>query len=81
MLQPNLVLISSGAFPTLFSFTGDPVATDPNRTYLNQLTILKLPSDLDRATIFCGTATDRQQAQFFLRVYSQSATFFHAIIT
>ena len=73
--QSNLVLISVNngmEFSDLFSFGGDPVPTDPTRTYLNQLTFVNFTSELDRVTVFCGTAVDREQANFFLRVYSKS---------
>ena len=67
----ELILISSGVFPDLFSFGGDPVPTDPTRTYLNQLTFLNFTSELDGVTVFCGTGVNREQASFFLRVYSK----------
>ena len=67
--QSDLVLISGGAFPEIFSFGGDPVPTEPNRTYLNQLTFLNFTSDLDGTTVFCGTAVDHDQARFYLKVY------------
>ena len=73
--QSDLVLINSNNgldFPDLFSFGGDPVPTDPTRTYLNQLTFVNFTSELDRVTVFCGTAVDREQANFSLRVYSKS---------
>ena len=72
--QSELVLISSNNgldFLDLFSFGGDEVPTDRNRTYLNQLTFVNFTSELDRVTVFCGTAVDREQANFFLRVYSK----------
>ena len=58
-------------FPDLFSFGGDLVPTDPTRTYLNQLTFVNFTSEFDGVTVFCGTAVDREQASFSLRVYSK----------
>ena len=72
--QSDLVLISINngmGFPDLFSFGGDPVPTDLTRTYLNQLTFVNFTSELGGVTVFCGTAVDREQANFFLRVYSK----------
>ena len=69
--QSDLVLISGDAFPDIFSFGGEQRDNDPNRTYLNELTFVNFTSELDGVTVFCGTAIDREQANFFLRVYSK----------
>ena len=74
--QSDLVLINSNNgldFSDLFSFGGDPVPTDSTKTYLNKLTFVNFTSELDGVTVFCGTAVDREQANFFLRVYSKFA--------
>ena len=69
--QPLLQVISDNSFPDLFSFGGDPVPTDPTRTYLNQLIFLNFTSELDGVTVFCGTGVSRKEAHFFIRVYSK----------
>ena len=53
----------------LFATGGDPDPNNPGLTYLNQLTILNLTSELDGVTVFCGTGGDLEQALFHLRVY------------
>ena len=57
----------------VFSIGGDPLPTDAARTFRNQLTLLNFTAELDRVTIFCGTgaAGSREQANFYLRVYSK----------
>ena len=67
--NPGLVGIAVGEFTELFFIAGDVVPTDPPRTYRNELTFLNFTSDLDGVTVFCGTATNRQQGSFTLRVY------------
>ena len=53
----------------LFSIGGDPDPNNPGLTYLNQLTILNLTSELDGVMVFCGTGATLEQALFLLRVY------------
>ena len=53
----------------LFSVDGDPDPNNPGLTYLNQLTILNLTSELDGVTVFCGTGINLEEALFHLKVY------------
>ena len=69
-----LETISSDFFPEVFSIGGDSVPTDPTRTFCNQLTLLNFTAELDGATLYCGTGQNREQANFFLRVYSELKT-------
>ena len=57
----------------VFSIGGDPLPTDATRTFRNRLTLLNFTAELDRVTIFCGTGAigNREQANFYLRVYSK----------
>ena len=55
--------------PELFGFGGDPIPSAPNFTYLNQLTIRQLTSELDEVVLYCGTGSSSQQANFMLRIY------------
>ena len=57
----------------VFSIGGDPLPTDATRTFRNRLTLLNFMAELDRVTIFCGTGVigNREQANFYLRVYSK----------
>ena len=66
-----LQTIFNDFFPEVFSVGGDPVPTDPTRTFRNQLTLLNFTAELDGATLYCGTGQNREQANFFLRVYSE----------
>ena len=67
----GLQAIAVGELTELFFIGGDEVPTDPTRTYRNELTFLNFTSELDGVTVFCGTATNRQQANFALKVYSK----------
>ena len=67
--NPGLTVISVGELTELFSFSGDVLPTDPTRTYRSELTILNFTSELDGVTVFCGTARDSQQANFYLRIF------------
>ena len=69
--NPGLTAFAVGEFTELFFDSGEVVPNDPTRTYRNELTFLNFTSDLDGVTVFCGTAIDRQQANFSLRVYSK----------
>ena len=53
----------------LFLFGGTPVPSAPNFTFDNQLTILRLTSELDGVVLYCGIGGDLQQANFNLRIY------------
>ena len=66
----RLTAIAVGELTELFFFSGD-VVPNTNITYRNELTFLNFTSDLDGVTVFCGTAINRQQANFSLRVYSK----------
>ena len=68
-----LQIINNNFFPEVFSVGGDPLPTDPTRTFRNQLILLNFTAELDGTTIFCGTGGigNREQAKFYLRVYSK----------
>ncbi len=51
-----------------YSITGDPVPGEPPLTFRNNLTILSLTADFDRAVLFCGSSVDRDAANFTLRI-------------
>ena len=58
--------------PDLFLFSGDPVPSNPNYHFINQLTILRWTSELDEVMLYCGgagAAARYRQANFTLRVY------------
>ena len=61
--------------PELFEFGGEPIPTAPQFTYLNQLTILQLTSELDEAVLYCGTGRNSEQASFLLRIYREQLIF------
>lgn len=61
----------------LFSIDGDPDPNNPGLTFLNQLTILNLTSELDGVTVFCGIGNNLQQALFHLRVYRKFRIMLH----
>ena len=69
--NPGLAAIAVGEFTELFLLSGDVILSDLTITYRNELTFLNFTSELDRVTVFCGTAINRQQANFSLRVYSK----------
>ena len=54
--------------PELFLLGGDPVPNFPNFTYGNELTILRLTSELDQVMVFCGLGQSIE-AEFTLRIY------------
>ena len=54
--------------PELFLLGGDPIPSAPNFTYDNQLTILRLTSELDQVMVFCGLGGSIE-AEFTLRIY------------
>ena len=68
-----LQVINDDFVTEIFSVGGDPRPTDPTRTFRNQLTLLNFTAELDRVTIYCGTGGigNREQANFYLRVYSE----------
>ncbi len=51
-----------------YSITGDPVPGEP-LTFRNNLTILNLTADFDRAVLFCGTTEVLDAGNFTLRIY------------
>ena len=53
----------------LFLVSGDPNPISPSGSFRNRLTILRLTSELDGATVFCGIGALPQQANFPLRIY------------
>ena len=61
----------------LFSIDGDPDPNNPGLTFLNQLTVLNLTSELDGVTVFCGIGNNLQQALFHLRVYCKFYVMLH----
>ena len=67
----GLTAIAVGEFTELLFFGGEVIPSDLTRTYRNELTFLNFTSELDGVTVFCGTAINRQQANFSLRVYSK----------
>ena len=73
MGNDGLQVINDDFFPEVFSAGGDPLPTNPNRTFRNQLTLLNFTAELDGITIFCGTGGvgNQELAKFYLRVYSK----------
>ena len=65
---PGLQNILENFDSSLFLVSGD---IDPADGFMlrNQLTILRLTSELDGTTLYCGTGASPQQANFFLRLY------------
>ena len=51
-----------------FVVSGNPDPTDPRFTFRNRLTIVNWTSELDGATVFCGTGAQPKQANIRLRV-------------
>jgi hypothetical protein len=66
----GLVDITSSPEPFIVSGPPNPLA--PQFSLLNELTVSNWSSDLDGATIFCGTGQDQREASFFLRAYRKS---------
>ena len=58
----------------LFLLTGDQRPSDPSLTFNNHLVLLNLTSNLDDATIYCGTGQNPRQANFSLRIYRKLQT-------
>ncbi len=54
-----------------YTITGDPVPNESLLYYTN-LTILTLTADFDQAVVFCGETTDRDLANFTIRVIRKS---------
>lgn len=54
--------------PDLFYVDSDP-NTQPGAKFGNRLMILNFTSELDGATVYCGTETNPEEANFTLRVY------------
>ena len=69
--QNSLQSVHVHVAPELFSVGGDPI---PNTDFLfdNKLTILDWAAELDGVIVYCGTGPDPQQANFTLRIYSES---------
>ena len=58
------------AFVDLFLISGDERNDSTGlSTFRNRLTILNFTSDLEDATLFCGTGADPEFASFPLRLY------------
>ncbi len=51
-----------------YTITGDPVISE-NITLRNNLTLVSLTADFDRAVLVCGTSQDLDAANFTLRIY------------
>ena len=66
----GLQVIGLGFATEIFSIGGDPRPDDPTRTFLNLLTLMNFTADLDGVTLYCGTGQNRDQAVFYLRIYS-----------
>ena len=58
--------------PEPFIVDGDPNPLAPQFSLSNELTVSNWTTDLDGATIFCGTGQDQREASFLLRVYRKS---------
>ncbi len=69
----NMVLRQITISDPAFMITGDPVP-DESLLFYNNLTILTLTADLDRAELFCGTPTERKLATFTIQILSKSPT-------
>ena len=65
----GLQTITNDFDTNLFVVSGDPDPVGPSGSFRNQLTILRLTSELDGVTIYCGIGAFPQQANFPLRVY------------
>ncbi len=57
---------------TDYNIIGDPVPGESPLTFGNNLTILSLTADFDRAVLFCGTSQDLFVGNFTLRIYRKS---------
>ena len=57
--------------PDLFYVDGDSniFADTPGAKFNNRLTVLNFTSELDGETLYCGTRTNPEEANFTLRVY------------
>ena len=62
--------------PELFLLGGDPIPSAPNFTYDNELTILRLTSELDQVMVFCGFIGPTD-AEFTLRIYRKYCVYFN----
>ena len=62
-----------------YSITGKPVPQELsgglNITYGTHLTILTLTADFDHAMLYCGTASDREAANFIVRIYRELSVY------
>ena len=58
--------------PELFFVGGDPRVPNNDILFDNKLTILNWTAELDGVIVYCGTGQDRKQANFTLRIYSES---------
>ena len=67
---PGLQAITNDLDTNLFVVSGDPDPVGPSGSFRNRLTILRLTSELDGTTIYCGIGATPQQANFPLRIYS-----------
>ena len=65
--EPRLQTITNTFDTNLFFVSGDPMSG--GGSFLNRLTILRLTSELDGVTVFCGIGAFPQQANFPLRIY------------
>ena len=66
-----LQVITNDFVTEIFSVGGDLRPNDPTRTFRNRLTFVNFTAELDRVTVYCGTASSRQQGNFNLRIYSK----------
>ena len=65
--NPNLQFISDQLMGP-FYIGGDPRPIGTS-TFTNRLTVLTLSSELDGVMVYCGSGQNRQQANFYFRVY------------
>ena len=67
--EAGLQTITNDFETNLFLVSGDPDPVGPSGSFRNRLTILRLTSELNGATVFCGIGAFPQQASFSLIVY------------
>ena len=65
----GLQIITNDFDTNLFLVHGDSDHIWADYSFRNQLTILRLTSELDRVTVFCGSGVHSKQANFHLRTY------------
>ena len=64
-----------------YSITGELVSPSgtSNLTFGTNLTILTLTPDFDRAVLFCGNSSNREAANFTLRIYREFFVCVHVL--